>query len=454
MIFLGERPGYQIPADRDPLDRMTPATTTGYLEARLVVSLLNEECLDLKDASRRLNRIRRKVYRETPAATGSPSRGTALALWRALTKKGLCCWCYEFGLSSSITHTLTIVETDGVLQIHDAFFNLTYPLGFHDVLDALRDGRPVAAKTEIRDRKIYIMDPAFEPEAAVRWLEAKANRELAPIDGLRRFEVLWNVEAFIATCPGVEAAYQDLEERGYPRDLRFLMLHPIEIFDGEKSHRDLGTMPLVADRDLASPLAAARAAVRRVNRELASERERGAEKDAAIFRLEGERGAAQSGLAAASTEARRLGDQIVQLRAALDDETRRFAAERQTLSQALTEAEAQATASRVETAALRAELTRARAQWDAERTAWECSSVALQTAAGLWVDQSSQAIQTARSALNAAESERQQAIADRDRIRADLAAQLRAWEHSRWRKFRALVMRALGKSAQSSADAR
>ena len=454
MIFLGERPGYQIPADRDPLDRMTPATTTGYLEARLVVSLLNEECLDLKDASRRLNRIRRKVYRETPAATGSPSRGTALALWRALTKKGLCCWCYEFGLSSSITHTLTIVETDGVLQIHDAFFNLTYPLGFHDVLDALRDGRPVAAKTEIRDRKIYIMDPAFEPEAAVRWLEAKANRELAPIDGLRRFEVLWNVEAFIATCPGVEAAYQDLEERGYPRDLRFLMLHPIEMFDGEKSHRDLGTMPLVADRDLASPLAAARAAVRRVNRELASERERGAEKDAAIFRLEGERGAAQSGLAAAATEARRLGDQIVQLRAALDDETRRFAAERQTLSQALTEAEAQATASRVETAALRAELTRARAQWDAERTAWECSSVALQTAAGLWVDQSSQAIQTARSALNAAESERQQAIADRDRIRADLAARLHAWEHSRWRKFRALVMRALGKSAQSSADAR
>ena len=39
-------------------------------------------------------------------------------------------------------------------------------------------------------------------------------------------------------------------------------------------------------------------------------------------------------LAAASTEAQRLGDQIVQLRAALDDETRRFAAERQTLSQA------------------------------------------------------------------------------------------------------------------------
>jgi predicted nucleic acid-binding Zn-ribbon protein len=445
--MLGERHRHQIPADRGPLDRMTPTTTSGYLEARSVIFLLNEECLDLKDGSRRLNRLRRKVYRETPAATRSTGRGTALALWRAFTKKGFCCWCYEFGLAGTITHTVTIVEMDGVPQIHDAFFNLTYPLGFHDVLDALRDGRPVAAKTEIRDRKIYLSDPAFESEATVSWLEANADRELDPIDGLRRFEVLWNLDAFIATFPGIEAAYQDLEERGYPRDLCFLMLHPIEMFDGKKSHADRSTMPLLARRDLASPLAAARAAVRRVSRELVSERERSTEKDAAIYRLEGERGAAQSDLAAASTEARRLGDQIVQLRAALDDETRRFAAERQTLSQALTEAEAQAIASRVETAALRAELTQARAEWNAERDGWERDMASLQAAAGLWIEQSSQALQIARSELNAAASERQQVIAERDRIRADLATRLRAWENSPRRKFLAFLMRAIGKSA-------
>jgi DNA repair exonuclease SbcCD ATPase subunit len=390
--------------------------------------------------------MRRKVYRETPAATGSPGRETALALWRVFTKKGFCSWCYEFGLAGSITHTVTIVEADGVLQIHDAFFNLTYPLGFHDVLDALREGRPVAAKTEIRDRKIYLADPAFESEATVSWLEANADRELARSDGLRRFEVLWNPKAFIATFPGIEAAYQDLEERGYPQDLRFLMLHPIEMFDGKKSHADPSTMPLLAGRDLASPLAAARAAVKRVSRELASERERSTEKDAIISRLESERGAARSGLAAASTEARRLGDQIVQLRAALDDETRRFAAERQTLSQALTEAEAQAIASRVETAALKAESTQARAEWTAERDGWERDMASLQAAAGLWIEQSSQAVQTARSELNAAASERQQLIADRDRIRAELAARLHAWENSPRRKFLAFFMRAIGKS--------
>jgi chromosome segregation ATPase len=225
------------------------------------------------------------------------------------------------------------------------------------------------------------------------------------------------------------------------------MLHPIAVFDGEKSHRDLATMPLLAGRDLASPLAAARAAVKRANRELASERESGAERDKAISRLGGERDAAQTSFAAASSEVRRLGDQIVQLRAALDDETRRFAAERQTLSQALAEAEAQAVATRVEIAALNAELTRSRAEWNAERTAWECSSVSLQAAAGLWMDQSSTALQSLRSEREVAMNERERAIAERDQARADLAARLQAWENSRWLRFRAFLTRAVKKSA-------
>src|SRR5262249_25041627 len=153
------------------------------------------------------------------------------------------------------------------------------PLGFYELLDELRDSRPVTPKTEIRDRKIYIMDPAFEPEAATHWLETSADCELTPADGLRRFELLWNVEAFIATCPGIETTYQDLEERGYPRDLRFLMLHPIEMFDGEKAHRDPGTMPLLAGRDLASPIAALHSEVKRLSGELASERERRTQSD-------------------------------------------------------------------------------------------------------------------------------------------------------------------------------
>ena len=372
-----------------------------------------------------------------------------MALRQAFMKKGFRAWCYEFGCKRSVTHTVTIVEAAGVLQIHDAFFNLTYPVGFHEVLDALRDGRPVTAKTEIRDRKVYVMDPAFENKVAICWLEKNADRELASGDDLRRFELLWNVEAFNATFPGIEAAYQDLEERGYPRDLRFLMLHPIEMFDGEKSHHDPDAMPLLAARDLGSPLAALRSTVKQMSRELESERERHGHKDTEISRLTVERDAAQSNSAAISTEAQRRGDQIVQMRAALDDETSRFAAERRTLWQALTEAEAQAIASRAEIAALREELAQARAEWDADRRKWECTAALLQATAGLWVEQSSQAVQTARAELSAAESERQQIIADRDRVRADLAARLHAWESSPWRKVRAAFVRMFGKSAET-----
>ena len=399
----------------------------------------------MKSASRRLNRIRRKVYRKNPVATGETGRATALALWRAVTKKGFRAWCYEFGFCGSLTHTVTIVDADDALPIHDAFFNLTYRRGFHEVLDALRDGRPVAAKIENRDRKIYVMDPAFEPRSSVRWLETNADRELGPVDGRRQFEVLWNDEAFTAVAPGVDAAYRELEARGYPRDLRFLMLHPIEMFDGEKSYRDAANMPLLAGRDLDSPLAALRVRAMRADRELASERERGTQRDAIISRLEGEREAAKSGLAEAAAEARRLGDQVVQLRAALDDENARFTAEREALQQALTEARAQSRAYEAEIADAISELSRVRADWNAERRAWECDLAELRDAAGMWIEQSSDALRTARSERDAALGERQQAAADRDHARAELSARLQAWENTRWRRFRALVTRVIKK---------
>ena len=399
----------------------------------------------MKSASRRLNRIRRKVYRENPVATGETGRATALALWRAVTKKGFRAWCYEFGFWGSLTHTVTIVDADDALPIHDAFFNLTYRCGFHEVLDALRDERPVAAKIEIRDRKIYVMDAAFEPEPAVHWLEANADRELAPVDGRRRFEVLWNDEAFAAVAPGVDAAYRELEARGYPRDLRFLMLHPIEMFDGEKSYRDPVDMPLLAGRDLDSPLAALRVRAVRADRELASERERAAERNTIISQLEVERDAAQSRLAEAAAETRRLGDQVVQLRAALDDESARFTADREALQQDLTEARAQLRAYEAEIADAISELSRVRAEWNAERRAAECGLAELRATAGMWMEQSSDALRTARSERDAAMGERQQAAADRDQARAELSARLEAWEDTPWRRFRALVSRAIKK---------
>jgi len=156
----------------------------------------------LKDLSRRANKLRRRVYREMPVASGNrtaeldhrmcyadiaaileagrlgvSSAGAALALWRACSEHGLRAWCYRFGFPESLTQTVTIVDIDGVLQIHDAFFNLSYPSGLYDVLASLRNGETVAGKRAVRDRKIYIMDPAREPGRTARWLQEHADRE-------------------------------------------------------------------------------------------------------------------------------------------------------------------------------------------------------------------------------------------------------------------------------------
>src|SRR5438105_5445567 len=239
------------------------------------------EGFGLRNLTRRANKLRRRVYREAPVASvnrlaeldyrmcyaemaavlerarlGVSSGGAALALWRAYSEHGLRAWCYKFGFPESLTQTVTVVDIDGVLQIHDAFFNVSYPSGLHDVLASLRNGDPVTGKRGVRDRKIYIMDPAREPSRTARWLQEHADCELEPVDGLRRFELHWDQEAFVATHSAVEPALSDLAARGYPADLQFAMLHPVAVFDGIKWHRNRAEMPLLREYNLESPVAA------------------------------------------------------------------------------------------------------------------------------------------------------------------------------------------------------
>ncbi|HEX9534698.1 MAG TPA: hypothetical protein VF924_04450 [Stellaceae bacterium] len=275
----------------------------------------------LKELSRRANKLRRRVYREMPVASanrtaeldhrmcyadmaaileagrlGVSSTGAALALWRACSEQGLRAWCYRFGFPESLTRTITIVEIDGVLQIHDAFFNLRYPSGLYDVLASLRNGEAVTVKRAVRDRKIYIMDPAREPSRTARWVQEHADRELEPTNGLRRFELLWDPDAFAATHPAIEPVFRDLAARGYPADPQFSMLHPVAVFDGTKWHRNRADMPLLRGCNLESPVAALRVA----SRDLETERARLTETTATITRLEADLVEAKSQASAAA----------------------------------------------------------------------------------------------------------------------------------------------------------
>jgi hypothetical protein len=323
----------------------------------------------LKDLSRRANKLRRRVYRETPVASanrvaeldyrmcyaemaavlesarlGVSSAGAALALWRAYSEHGLRAWCYQFGFPENLTQTVTVVDIDGVLQIHDAFFNSSYPSGLHDVLASLRHGDGVTGKRGVRDRKIYIMDPAREPSRTARWLQEHADRELEPVDGLRRFELHWDHEAFVATHSTIEPALSELATRGYPADLQFAMLHPVAVFDGAKWHRNRAEMPLLRGCNLESPVAA----LGLTSRELEIERARLRETTATLTRLEADLVEGKNQSAAAS---------------------RRFSGERETWLQQKAALQAGNTALKGELAETRARLSSAvdlRAQRDSQ----------------------------------------------------------------------------------------
>jgi hypothetical protein len=289
----------------------------------------------LHELARRVRKLRRKIYRELPVATsnritdldgrmsygeiasrvqkgqfGVDAAGAALALCRACMDRGLNSWCYEFGFPQILTHTVTIVEVDGALRVHDPFFNLGYPVNLNELLESLRNGNPVTARRSARDRKIYLLDPGGEPEQTVRWLEANADCELDPQGWFRRFELAWSPEAFCSTFSSIRAVHGALAERGYPSDLQFLMLHPLRIFDGQHDYRDPRSMPLVGGRDLQSPVASLRVA----ERKLAAERAGSVEKAATLERLEAELARANS--------------QVVQLATERDEMLRASAAER------------------------------------------------------------------------------------------------------------------------------
>jgi hypothetical protein len=377
----------------------------------------------LKDVSRRANKLRRLVYRETPVASasrtaeldhrmcyadmtailenarlGASSAGAALALWRAYSEHGLRAWCYRFGFPD-LTQTVTIVDIDGVLQVHDAFLNLSYPGGLYEVLGSLRSGDAVTGKREVRDRKLYIMDPAREPSGMAQWLEEHADRELEPVDGLRRFELLWSPEAFVATHPAIEPAFRDLAIRGYPADLQFAMLHPVAVFDGMKWHRDRANMPLLRGYNLESPAAALRVA----SRELETKRARLAETTARITRLEADLVEAKSQSSAA---------------------LRRFSAERETWLQQKAALQAGSTALTGELAETQARLSSAvdlRAQRDSQIAQLRAE-----------IEDAARQSELQQNALDALQSQQREWGVARDRLETqirDVRAQLEAGSH-------------------------
>ena len=338
----------------------------------------------MKNSSRLLRKLRRKVYRETPVATwnraaevdwhgsydslaslfergdsGVLSGGAAMALWRAASDAGFRAWCYDFGFPESLTYMVTVIEADGRLRVHDAFLNLEYRGDFYEILDGLRADRP----PDIRRRNPRPEDLCCRPGLRIAADASTGSQRMPTASLIARAPCAASrccgiSDAFLATLPRTEAIFRDLESRGHPADFSYLMLHPIAMFDGEAHHRERETMPLIGGLDLHSQVAGLRVAMHRLTRELAGERAQLAERSAAAARLEAEIAEARAELAAAAGEAGQNSAEAAQLREGLADANRQLAAERLTLAQEKTAIEERG-------AALEAALAEARASHSA-----------------------------------------------------------------------------------------
>ena len=388
---------------------------------------------------------------------GAGAAGAALALWRAATDAGFRAWCYECGFPDSYTHSVTVIEANGALEVHDAFFNQEYQAEFFGVLDGLRGDRLPAIRRETRDRKIYVLDPVSEPRRTLEWLVVHADRELEPVGSLRRFELQWDEAAFVATHPDLDHVYRALEEHGHPAELAYLMLHPVAVFDGIPDHRDHRTMPIVGGRGLQLPSAALRVGLRRLTRELVAERQEMTER-AAAARLESELGLAKTGTAAAEQKVRELERQIAELRGEGDRSDAAWQAEREALiaaiaasdrnrrleAEAAVRANAELASAETRLAAARALVTDWREAFEQGTCDWAGERRSLTTASEALADDNSRLAAdlararedaaTARDELAAARAALAELTADRDAGRIRLEA-VRRKQPGRWRRL-------------------
>jgi hypothetical protein len=422
---------------------------------------VGEQGVSVKEISRVLRRLRREVYREIPAASsnrvveidwraswdaladrfaggdcGVMAQGAALALWRAATDAGFRAWCYEFGFAETFTHSVTVIEADGALEAHDAFLNHGFRAGLLEILDGLRRDRAPELRREIRDRKIYVSDPAHDSRQALDWLVVHADRELDPVGSLRRFELRWDEAALIAADPRLDAVYRELEAHGHPADLAYLMLHPIAVFDGAARHCEQRQMPLIGGRDLLSPTAA----VRRLTRELVAEREQAAERRVATERLEAELRDTRTRFATAGDGADRLSIEVAALRAALARE-----AEHRVTEAELAAAKAEIAAAAERAAELDRRIAELQAEQDRRAAAWQSER------------------QSLAAMVAAADAERQRLAAGAAAREQDLAAareELAAAEHflasrtEQWQAERAALEMARDDAANQAAGSR
>lgn len=160
---------------------------------------------------------------------------TATFLARVYTAAGFKAWTYNFGRSGILTHVTTLVEIDDEIFIQDAYLNYEYVdddgklIPFFSVLSKLTDKN--VPKTTV----FHAKRTGFFPNTtkAERWTDTTSKDagqpHCSPVNGGAKCEGVFTLPTMLHAHFLTEPTYDFLVDRGFPREIDYLMLFPIEI---------------------------------------------------------------------------------------------------------------------------------------------------------------------------------------------------------------------------------
>ena len=154
--------------------------------------------------------------------------GAAVITRKIFEEEGARSWTYNFGVLGVMTHVTTIVEVDGEIYVQDSYFNFEFvqndgtAMPFPQVIASLEKGIAPAVLTE-RD---------YERDWVYNGTEPKKSPLLNDQYRIKGNHIIYRAPLTLDSIheSGFSKAGLDwLEERGYPRDLMFFMLFPLNV---------------------------------------------------------------------------------------------------------------------------------------------------------------------------------------------------------------------------------
>ena len=158
-------------------------------------------------------------------------QAAAVLLARLYEAAGYRAWVTSFGDPATLTHTVTLVEVDGVIYLQDAYFNLDYvgpggrPLPYFDALQRLAARRPLRVRQDL-DFRLGIFP---DPRVAREWTPPGLHGDIVCVNKAAPY--LCNVALTEARFSEVfyirDKVKAFLRAQGEPETFDYLMLHPL-----------------------------------------------------------------------------------------------------------------------------------------------------------------------------------------------------------------------------------